>query len=135
MDGKPSNHFGSPSFTCTNTVRGDQGPHISYAKDKEKEWWRRTGSNRRPEACKATALPTELRPPIFLTHYYAFMGLGLVGLGRLELPTSRLSSARSNQLSYRPLNPYVSPATIHQDRNKAQSPGPVNPVFILGRDA
>src|ERR1035441_7104042 len=27
---------------------------------------------------------------------------GLVGLGRFELPTSRLSSARSNQLSYRP---------------------------------
>src|SRR6478609_9129663 len=27
---------------------------------------------------------------------------GMVGLGRLELPTSRLSSARSNQLSYRP---------------------------------
>jgi hypothetical protein len=27
---------------------------------------------------------------------------GLVGLGRLELPTSRLSSARSNQLSYKP---------------------------------
>ena len=28
----------------------------------------------------------------------------VVGLGRLELPTSRLSSARSNQLSYKPLN-------------------------------
>ena len=28
--------------------------------------------------------------------------LSLVGLGRLELPTSRLSSARSNQLSYKP---------------------------------
>ena len=27
---------------------------------------------------------------------------GMVGLGRLELPTSRLSSARSNQLSYKP---------------------------------
>ena len=27
-----------------------------------KPWWRRTGSNRRPVACKATALPTELRP-------------------------------------------------------------------------
>src|SRR5262249_23778446 len=26
----------------------------------------------------------------------------LVGLGRFELPTSRLSSARSNQLSYKP---------------------------------
>ncbi len=25
-------------------------------------WWSRSGSNRRPEACKATALPTELRP-------------------------------------------------------------------------
>ena len=25
-------------------------------------WWSRTGSNRRPPACKAGALPTELRP-------------------------------------------------------------------------
>ena len=28
----------------------------------------------------------------------------LVGLGRFELPTSRLSGVRSNQLSYRPLD-------------------------------
>ena len=28
------------------------------------KWWSRSGSNRRPEACKATALPTELRPRI-----------------------------------------------------------------------
>ena len=28
----------------------------------QQPWWSRTGSNRRPEACKATALPTELRP-------------------------------------------------------------------------
>ena len=27
-------------------------------------WWSRTGSNRRPPACKAGALPTELRPQI-----------------------------------------------------------------------
>jgi hypothetical protein len=33
----------------------------------------------------------------------------MVGLGRFELPTSRLSSARSNQLSYRP-NSYQSEA-------------------------
>ena len=26
-------------------------------------WWSRSGSNRRPHACKARALPTELRPP------------------------------------------------------------------------
>ncbi len=35
-------------------------------------WWRRTGSNRRPSACKAVALPTELHPhviqnPLFFT--------------------------------------------------------------------
>ena len=28
----------------------------------------------------------------------------MVGLGRLELPTSPLSGVRSNQLSYRPIN-------------------------------
>ena len=32
----------------------------------------------------------------------ALVGAKMVGLGRLELPTSRLSSARSNQLSDRP---------------------------------
>src|SRR5262245_52420529 len=31
--------------------------------------------------------------------------IGLVGLGRVELPTSRLSGVRSNQLSYRPSSP------------------------------
>ena len=31
----------------------------------------------------------------------------VVGLGRLELPTSRLSSARSNQLSYKPLTHFL----------------------------
>src|SRR5208282_4118229 len=31
----------------------------------------------------------------------------LVGLGRLEHPTSRLSSARSNQLSYKPLTLFL----------------------------
>jgi hypothetical protein len=33
-----------------------------------------------------------------------FFGQKLVGLGRLELPTSPLSGVRSNQLSYRPIN-------------------------------
>ena len=35
----------------------------------------------------------------------ALVGAKVVGLGRLELPTSRLSSARSNQLSYKPPTP------------------------------
>ena len=61
------------------------------------DWWSRTGSNRRHPACKAGALPAELRPLIPVERK-------LVGLGGLEPPTSRLSSARSNQLSYKPLS-------------------------------
>src|SRR4029079_4663911 len=38
----------------------------------------------------------------------------VVGLGRFELPTSRLSSARSNQLSYRPAG---ADAVGHRQRN------------------
>ena len=71
------------------------------------DWWSQTGSNRRPPACKAGALPAELWPRKSVN----LAGLPaeaaerrrLVGLGRLELPTSRLSSARSNQLSYKPV--------------------------------
>src|ERR1700751_4473600 len=64
-------------------------------------WWSQTGSNRRPHACKARALPAELWPRNQKTN--ALHSIEMVGLGRLELPTSRLSSARSNQLSYKPL--------------------------------
>jgi hypothetical protein len=41
-------------FSVVRTCRGKSG----------RRWWSRSGSNRRPEACKATALPTELRPRI-----------------------------------------------------------------------
>jgi hypothetical protein len=73
-------------------------PMKSHRKDIEappppNRWWSQTGSNRRPHACKARALPTELWP----RHHR-----DMVGLGGLEPPTSRLSSARSNQLSYKP---------------------------------
>ena len=70
-------------------------------------WWSQTGSNRRPPACKAGALPTELWPRLVppLPDPRSPIGIappGVVGLERFELSTSRLSSARSNQLSYRP---------------------------------
>ena len=35
----------------------------------------------------------------------------MVGLGRLELPTSRLSGVRSNHLSYKPINMVLPPDT------------------------
>ena len=35
---------------------------ISLTSEPVGKWWSLSGSNRRPEACKATALPAELRP-------------------------------------------------------------------------
>ena len=58
-------------------------------------WWRMTGSNRRPPACKAGALPAELIPQVSL----GWLVVGLVGL---EPTTPALSRRCSNQLSYRP---------------------------------
>ena len=98
---------------------------------RRRSWWSQTGSNRRPHACKARALPTELWPecsksPLSWRKPKAWLAepgsrrlaafalaaparqpplaprAKLVGPGRLELPTSRLSGVRSNQLSYGP---------------------------------
>ena len=91
------------------------------------QWWSQTGSNRRPPACKAGALPAELWPREHQGFTFSIINRlsmvshlelsasycttlrtsgptaeKMVGLGSLELPPSRLSSARSNQLSYRP---------------------------------
>ena len=68
-------------------------------------WWSQTGSNRRPPACKAGALPAELWPLAPHRWRDGVMLGRMVGLGRLELPTSRLSGVRSNRLSYRPPRP------------------------------
>ncbi len=90
-------------------------------------WWSQSGSNRRPPACKAGALPAELWPhgitsgsPGYLTRSSSsksahtdvrFLTCALrgrirvktmVGLGGLEPPASPLSGVRSNHLSYRP---------------------------------
>src|SRR5215468_11383889 len=86
-------------------------------------WWSQTGSNRRPHACKARALPAELWPRNQKTN--AHRSMKVVGLGRLELPTSRLSSARSNQLSYKPLHEELAAARKHRLRRcvAQRSPG------------
>ena len=44
----------------------------------------------------------------------------MVGLGRLELPTSRLSSARSNQLSYKPSTTRGSHATAPHMQHRSK---------------
>ena len=73
----------------------------------QRSWWSLSGSNRRPEACKATALPAELRPLTIM-----------VGLGRLERPTSPLSGVRSNHLSYRPQPGPDAPADVFRRRKR-----------------
>ena len=88
-------------------------------------WWSQTGSNRRPHACKARALPTELWPRDSASNSRRAKSK-LVGLGRLELPTSRLSSARSNQLSYKP-KPIARPGRLALE--------PINQAFKLRRGA
>ena len=69
--------------------------------------WSWTDSNRRHLPCKGSALPAELQPRLGAgldanQSQSCTVSWRLVGLGRLELPTSRLSGVRSNQLSYRP---------------------------------
>jgi hypothetical protein len=74
-----------------------------------KSWWRWTGSNRWPPACKAGALPAELHPHIslkiedcliedFWNFQFSILHLiSVVGLTGLEPVTSRLSGVRSNR--------------------------------------
>ncbi len=92
-------------ISCLRTShRLVHGRAIEAMTNRDHRWWSQTGSNRRPPACKAGALPTELWPRASDSEesWVPSKSEGLVGLGRFELPTSRLSSARSNQLSYRP---------------------------------
>ena len=70
-------------------------------------WWSGPGLNRQPPACKTGALPVELPPQTGTSSGAASRRREparrpLVGLGRIELPTSPLSGARSSHLSYRP---------------------------------
>ena len=61
-----SSRPGFPSFAskrlsplASKTPAPDRQPCHS---PRRRRWWRRSGSNRRPPACKAGALPAELRP-------------------------------------------------------------------------
>ena len=87
-------HWRTPRFTQLN--------HVST-------WWSWAELNRRPSACKADALPTELQPRTDVRRFQnqprrvtVVTRTQMVGLGRIELPTSRLSGVRSSHLSYRP---------------------------------
>ena len=69
-----------------------------------RRWWSQSGSNRRPPACKAGALPAELWPQVRCLGSSVRSRGRVVGLGGLEPPASPLSGVRSNHLSYRPVS-------------------------------
>ena len=81
-----------------NSTKRSKATKPSASSPGRAPWWRRTGLNRRPPACKAGALPLSYAP----SPEGHSQQKSMVGPGRFELPTSRLSSARSNQLSYEP---------------------------------
>ena len=68
--------------------------------------WRMRESNSRPPACKAGALPSELIPRVVRLLNSGFLRVWAERMGPsgLEPPTSRLSGARSNRLSYKPIS-------------------------------
>ncbi len=81
----------------TSGLQSPRSAKLSYAPSKLKGWLRGRDLNPRPLGYEPNELPdcSTPRHPFNLSH--------LVGLGRFELPTSRLSGVRSNQLSYRPV--------------------------------
>ena len=82
---------------------GDEAISVRSMRD---TWWSQTESNRRHPACKAGALPTELWPHSGIARRAVGdrrTSTSVVGPGRLELPTLRLSGVRSNHLSYGPV--------------------------------
>ncbi len=60
------------------------------------------------------------RQPPRLSSDLCSLSSDMVGLGRFELPTSRLSGVRSNQLSYRPVSEHSEQMT--ENRNALCKP-------------
>ena len=95
-------HFVKERFSRDQVVRTKHcTQRFLLLPDNYRLWWRMTGSNRRPPACKAGALPAELIPRLILTIIKPLQ-LDLVGLVGIEPTTPALSRRCSNQLSYRP---------------------------------
>ena len=111
----------SPSLLALFSLR------FSRCENPPHNWWRRADSNRRLPACKAGALPLSYVPghtePPRCASAHPWQRLSaavVVGIGRLELPTSPLSGARSYHLSYMP------------DGEPRGSPWPLNSVWGSG---
>src|SRR5207249_347269 len=117
-------HCRLPIFDCRLECQLSDSPNRQLAIGNSEGWLRGRDLNPRPLGYEPNELPDcstprqsqlelprpkrapEIRQPdeIFqIKNRKSQVGNALVGLGRVELPTSRLSGVRSNQLSYRPL--------------------------------
>ncbi len=102
--------FARFSIACTAPQRRHRRPHrptpaattVRLIGALPQRWWRMTGSNRRPPACKAGALPAELIPRAQPHTAHGCVSTVVVGLVGLEPTTPALSRRCSDQLSYRP---------------------------------
>src|SRR4030095_11876069 len=121
--------------------RGHEKLSSSYLE----RWWSQSGSNRRPQACKASALPTELWPHELRRLAARFMRVArsaqiamlkrapralrvaMVGRVGVEPTTSRLSGVRSNHLSYRPPLP-----RSHKGRGRREPAQAALPYLLSG---
>ena len=93
---------------------------LSYTPDKR--WLRGRDLNPRPLGYEPNELPDCSTPRQISTSKSESKirnPKSLVGLGRVELPTSRLSGVRSNQLSYRPKILFCEPITRTVNANFA----------------
>jgi hypothetical protein len=92
-----------------------------------KGWLRGRDLNPRPLGYEPNELPDCSTPRQDHTKFEVQLSNpSLVGLGRFELPTSRLSGVRSNQLSYRPIlieRPIISAKKSHTSRSAVRSYG------------
>src|SRR5205085_155039 len=89
------------------TIHGHDRDHDRWTSEHIKKWWSLSGSNRRPEACKATALPAELRP------LFRFGLRRRQGLAALAALAALALSAPSGAAAGRPSQP------VAQDRRSS----------------
>jgi hypothetical protein len=91
------------------------------------------GPGRKPEARNRKPDPDQTSLVLDFDLWLRFR-LTVVGLGRLELPTSRLSGVRSNHLSYRPdAFAFASCLKKEKRRRRKSRSGFKDPVRFLNR--
>ena len=86
--GPPSPRLRRTSFALVSSAACHPKPRSGEG------WWSQTGSNRRPHACKARALPTELWPLLTLEETLASARRRFAPSKRFPLAKKDLASAR-----------------------------------------